>query len=424
MEKKVQVILALLMVLKEGLKDNDFLKLFSGNYSREVMDKHIDIFSSNSRQEINLNMAIVPILTSIEENGIALDFENLKQDKIDPLREELEILLQKPTLFGMKKDVGTYSWTKEVLEKNNYESKSIRDFKNEVDSENELLLDLKKVDQITKVIGTYERLKGTEKDGKIHTNFIPYSGLSGRMISHSPSTQNFPSDWKNYLKTLREGESVIELDLKNAEVLAIAKLSEEDKILEIMDKSDFYNNVACQIFGISEDRVTEIIRKTFKKVVNAINYGSGGAKIAEIINESGILSSELPPDQGGMIKNEYLDIFPKVKEYQKEQASTNILTTATGHVFNLQPSYKNISFGPQNLIATLMKKLLIALDEKGYTKNIINIVHDSIWVSCNDDILDDIKDIMSKVFCDLINSTDVEGIELIKATKLGGNGNV
>ena len=55
-----------------------------------------------------------------------------------------------------------------------------------------------------------------------------------------------------------------------------------------------------------------------------------------------------------------------------------------------------------------MKKLLIALDEKGYTKNIINIVHDSIWVSCNDDILDDIKDIMSKVFCDLINSTDVE----------------
>ena len=55
------------MVLKEGLKDNDFLKLFSGNYSREVMDKHIDIFSSNSRQEINLNMAIVPILTSMKK---------------------------------------------------------------------------------------------------------------------------------------------------------------------------------------------------------------------------------------------------------------------------------------------------------------------------------------------------------------------
>jgi len=429
-KKEVQALLALMIVInnqvkkkinekiKGGIKNEVLLKLFSNDYSREVIDKYINSFPDSSKEEIKLNLDICPILTNIEDNGISLNFDATNKDIIEPLENKLNSFLEKPKLHGTKEKIGTKDWVKKVLRKNNYNSKSIKDFEKEVNSDNELLKDLKEIDKITGTIGIYERLKAVEINEKIHTNFLPYSGLSGRIVSHYPSTQNFPSEWKKYLKPLREGEKIFEIDLRSAEILTLAKITQETKVFDIITKRDFYKYVTSKIFDIKEEEVTDTQRKVMKKVINAINYGVGVEGLTKIIHES--TKSKVSYEDGKAVKDEYFNLFPKFKEYQKKQSEITELKTFSGHIFKVDASYKHISFEPQNIIATLIKDLLIALDEVNYTKNIINIVHDSIWISSTHDIANEIKDIMEGIFGDLVEGTAVEGIELTKLTELGG----
>lgn len=431
-QKQLQIALALMLVtnnevneevnkkIKDKVKSVELLKLFSNNYSKKVIDECLNSFPSSSRAEIKLNVDTVSTLMDVENNGLNLDFEAINKDIIEPLKKDLNSLLEKAPLHYTREKVGTKYWIKGVLIKNNYNSKSIDEFVEEVNSDNELLKNLKEIEKIIGTIGIYERLKAVETNGRIHTNFIPYSGYSGRIISHSPSTQNFPSEWKKYLKPLRENEFLFEIDLKSAEIFGLAKVIDETKVFEIMAKKDFYKHTTSKIFGIKEEDVNDIQRKSMKKVINAINYGIGGVGIAEILNESGICKSKISNKQGEMIKEEYFNLFPKFKEYQKEQSKTTELETLSGHIFKVRPSYKHIAFKPQNMIATLMKDLLIAINQMGYTENIINIVHDSIWISSTSIIANDIKNLMEEIFGALVEGTLAEGIELTKLTELGG----
>lgn len=420
--KKVQIVLALLQMSKEGVRNEDLLRLVSNNFSPEVIQNLID--SLTSEEELEVNLKVIPVLNKVGENGINLDYTGLWKNFYKEKSEYLENLKNEISFQNYPGSPGSKSWCLKVVKTSYPEIITLEDIDNDKYENDPIIQKLKRAQAIRKELDLFESLKTKAELNKVHTSFIPYSGLSGRMVSYSPPTQNFPGTWKAYLLPLRKGEKVYELDTRNAEILALAWLTENKEVYKILAQGkDLYIYIASQIFSLEENEVSPLQRKVMKKIVNGITYGMGGKRIAKLLNTSQICKVEVDGNMGNQIKKMFFDLFPNFKDYQIAQTKTKNLETALGHEFEVVPSYKNIAFAPQNLIATLMKKSLIALFERGVIKNVINVVHDSVWVSSDEETVMIIKEVLEENLIELTRGTECEGIELVKITELGGGKN-
>lgn len=419
--KKIQVILALLQTSNEGIKNEQLARLITNNFSKEIIDKLISYLSTKSKDEVHENLEVNPALDEVERNGLKLDFDRLERTYTQKLKDDLEVLIKDPRFLNIVGKVGSFQWLKELSRANNYNINSFEDLDKDSYEDDVFIQKIKSVISIRNKLNCYDKIKDSSENGSIHTTYIPYQGLSGRIISHSPSIQNLPGYWKDYILPLREGEKVFELDIISAEIFALAWLAMEYKVYEILSKgNDFYTYVASKIFELEESKVSKELRKLIKIIINGITYGMGENTIADCFNKSGVSKFKISPDQGKLIKDKYFELFPKFREYQDTQKITTTLSTALGHKFSVQANYKNIAFGPQNLIATLMKKILKSLHENNLTKHVINIVHDSLWLSCKEEEMVQIKEIMELNLSELTLETKCEGLELIKINELGG----
>lgn len=419
--KKMQVILALLQTSNEGIKNEELARLITNNFSKEVIDKLIYDLSIRSKDEVDQNLEMIPVLEEVERNGLRLDLERLEKTEIQRLKDDLENLKKDPRFLKIVGKVGNFQWLKELSRMDNYNINSFEDLDKGSYEDDDFIQKVKRVISIVNKLNRYKQIKDSLENGGIHTTYIICQGLSGRIISHSPSIQNLPGYWKDYILPLREGEKVFELDIISAEILALAWLAREYKIYEILSEgSDFYTYVASKIFELEESKVSKELRKVMKIIINGITYGMGGSTIADCLNKSDVSKSKISPDQGNLVKEKYFELFPKFREYQDSQKIATTLSTALNHKFSVQANYKNISFGPQNLIATLMKKTLKSLHDNDLTKHVINTVHDSLWLSCKEEEMVQIKELMEVCLSELTLGTKCEGLELIKITELGG----
>ncbi|MGL5596261.1 MAG: DNA polymerase [Cetobacterium sp.] len=260
--------------------------------------------------------------------------------------------------------------------------------------------------------------------GIVKPQFHIWGTLSGRIITYSPSTQNFPEYFKGYLLTLNPEDNIYELDIISAEVLALAHLSQENKIFQLFKNgSDIYIYVATQLFDLNSDDITPEIRKISKKIVNGFNLGMGAHTLTEMLYKSGYIAS-LDINIAKQLKNKYFSLFPDIKAFQDKLKEATELTTYFGHKFNVKPSYKHIAFPAQNLIASLLKLIIIDLDTAGLWKHSLNIVHDSIWISCNEKTMLKIKQIMENRLSEILPEEfkTLPNFEAIKTTLLKKGG--
>ncbi|MGL6168563.1 MAG: DNA polymerase, partial [Fusobacteriaceae bacterium] len=241
---------------------------------------------------------------------------------------------------------------------------------------------------------------------------------------YSPSLQNLPSHYKNYILPLEEGHSIFELDVVSAEIIALGFISGENKIFEILsEKRDLYAFIGANVFSKTESEITPQMRKVIKGMTNGINLGMVGSSVAKLLNNEKIVLKKLTPRQGELIKQRYQNLFPRIKEYLKEIMESDRLCTAHGHIINTVPSYKNMSFPGQNLVAALLKDAIIQLNENNLFGNVLNIVHDSFIISCSEDQIEKFKFICQEVFMQMIPADfQDKNIDLLRLTKIERGG--
>lgn len=423
LKKKVKLFLALSQMSKEGVKNEEMLKLVSNNFSPEVVKNLVGSIEFDNELEVNLG--VIQPLIKVEENGLLIDFQKLKEEVYEDKNEYLENLKTQADFSNYPGNPGSESWCKEVLKTICGEVTKLENLSEDMCEDNPIFGEVKKARAMRKELDMFDNIKAKSENGKVHTVFLPYSGLSGRMVSYNPPIQNLPSVFKEYLISSNEDEELYELDIKNAEILALAWLTSNEEIYKIIAQGkDIYVYVASQVLNCNESEVSPLQRKVMKKIVNGITYGMGSERISQLLNKYQIFTVKVDKNVGEQVKEVFFELFPKLKEYQGEQTRTTQLETALGHKFNVKPSYKNISFGPQNLIALLMKKSLISLYEKGEINHVINIVHDSVWVQSDEETVVEIKKTLEENLLELTKGTECEGMELIKISKLGGSNNV
>ncbi len=291
-----------------------------------------------------VEMPLVPVLFTMEENGIALDKNILNRmsrelgEQITMLEGEIysragqkfninspaqlgAMLSEKLQIDAVKKKSGGYSTAADVLE-------GLRDVNPIIG----YILDYR---QLTKLKSTYvDALPElvNPKTGRIHTSFNQTRTTTGRLSSSDPNLQNIPIRDEQG-KRIREafiapaGSYLMGVDYSQIDLRALAHLSQDENLLDAFrHDEDIHAATAAQLYGVPPSQVTPAMRRLAKTVNFGVIYGMSGYGLEQ--------ATELSREEAGKFITAYFEKYPGVKKYlelTKEQArQTGYVQTILG----------------------------------------------------------------------------------------------
>ena len=283
-----------------------------------------------------LEMPLVDVLATLEQNGVIVDREELGkqearlQTRIDELIEEINAEamesigytfdLNSPkqlsaALFNkddgepeglgikpIKKTKTGYSTDAEVLEK----------LAADPDIETPIPTLILEYRQLTKLVSTY--LKALADDihpetGRIHASFHQTVASTGRLSSSDPNLQNIPirSDIGREIRkafVAPKDHQLITADYSQIELRILAHLSEDPALIAAFEAGeDIHQAVAAQINDIPLDEVTKDQRSGAKMVNFGIVYGVTPWGLARRLNISNAEATQIIDDYKAKFSN-------------------------------------------------------------------------------------------------------------------------
>lgn len=304
--------------IKEYLENCNYIFRLYKKYSEEINknDKTKDLF-------FNIEMSIVEVLLNMEENGILLDINYLKElssfyeEKIKNIEKYIfnitgdfnlnspkqlqEILFNKLNLNikGIKKIKTGISTASDELEK--LRDNLIEISENLAESNTSELKDnsanVEIIEILNKIIEyrEYQKLKTTYIDSlpkliwddkKIHTTFNQVITATGRLSSSDPNLQNIPirtEDGNKIRKAFiaREGYKLVGIDYSQIELRVIASLANEKTMIDSFKNNlDIHKVTASIVNNIKLEDVTKEQRRAAKAVNFGVIYGMGPRKLS------------------------------------------------------------------------------------------------------------------------------------------------
>ena len=259
--------------------------------------------------------------------------------------------------------------------------------------------------QVTKLHGTYAAALPlvADESGRIHTDFKQALTATGRLSSAEPNLQNIPIRTKMGRQMRKyfvapEGCSLIDADYSQIELRLLAHISGDYTMREsFIAGEDIHTKTAAAVFGISEDMVTEEMRKRAKAVNFGIVYGIGGFSLAKDIGTSVAEATKYIKNY----KMNYPDIDRYLDEVVKNAESDGYTTTAFGrrrYIPEINSQNGNMrAFGRriamnapiQGTAADIMKLAMLRVDEalkrEGLDARIVMQVHDELVIEVRDE---------------------------------------
>ncbi|WP_353096666.1 DNA polymerase I [Tissierella praeacuta] len=376
----------------------------------------------------NVELPLVEVLGSMEYYGFKIDVEELKKlgheydDEINSLTSEIydlagtefninspkqlgEILFDKLSLPVIKKTKTGYSTDAEVLDK-------LKDQHPVIDK-------VLRYRQIVKLKSTYidGLLNLINKDtNRIHSSFNQTITTTGRISSTEPNLQNIPirtDDGRKIRKAfIAENKDyvLVDADYSQIELRVLAHISKDPKLIEaFINNEDIHRKTASEVFDVSKEDVTPIMRSRAKAVNFGIVYG---------ISDYG-LSRDL--DISRKEAKEYIDNYLKnykmVKEYMKdiveegkEKGYVETILHRRRYIPELKAKNFNIkSFGERiamntpiqgsaaDIIKMAMVKVYNELKERNLKSRLILQIHDELIIETEKDEIEEVKNMMKDI---------------------------
>lgn len=279
-----------------------------------------------------LEMPLMPILASMEREGIAIDKEELKRQEL-ALEQELVLIeerihkmagrefnINSPRQVGeilfdelglddkaKKTKTGVYTTSEEVLEK--YRDK------------HPIVAEILEYRGYRKLLSTYIQALPELADsrGKIHSSFNQTVAATGRLSSSNPNIQNIPIRTPQG-RAIRaafvpnEGELFLSADYSQIELRLMAHFSCDPALIEAFAQGqDIHQATAARISGVSLEEVTSDMRRQAKTANFGIIYGVSAFGLAEQLAISRSEAKE--------IINNYFASYPSVERYMQEVVS-------------------------------------------------------------------------------------------------------
>ena len=370
----------------------------------------------------NIEFPLIKVLAKMEIEGIRVDakiLEDMKKDistKIEEVSKDIfllagetfniaspkqlgEILFDKLKLPFAKKNKTGYVTDANVLSKlTNYE----------------IVQKILEYRMLTKLYSTYLEgiLNSIANDGKIHTIYTQALTRTGRLSSIEPNLQNIPAR-NEFGRLIRkafipeEDSIILSSDYSQIELRVFAHLSEVKELIEAFNNNlDIHTKTAMDIFNVSIDNVTPLMRRQAKAVNFGILYGISSYGLSEDL--------KISPSEAKNFIDRYFERYPGIKEYMEKliddaylKGYSTTLMNRRRNIEELKNTNHNIrSMGErmalntpiQGTSADILKKAMIEIDNRFTKENLkskmLLQVHDELIFNVYNNELDKVKEIV------------------------------
>jgi len=280
-----------------------------------------------------VEMALIPVLVAMENNGILLDTDLLREMSLELGQELLRLEKEIYGSVGHQFNINSPQQLGKVLF-GELKLPQSRRTKTGYSTEASVMEALRGTHPIIDLILKYRqlsKLKSTyvdalpalinHKTGRVHTNFNQTGTATGRLSSSDPNLQNIPVRGETGSKIRKAiiappGAYLLSGDYSQIDLRVLAHLSQDPGLIAAFaHDEDIHATTASKLFGIPRDEVTPEMRRNAKTVNFGVVYGMSDYGLEQATN--------LSREEASQFITLYFEKYPKVKEYleaTKEQA--------------------------------------------------------------------------------------------------------
>ena len=361
-----------------------------------------------------MEMQVLPILTKMELTGIHLDSKELNNYNKELVRE---IGLIEQNIYkevGHEFNIASPKQLQTVLFEERH-LKAGKKTKTGYSTDTSVLEELALYDPVPRMILEYRELakinstyvetlpKLTDKDGRIHTDFVQTGTATGRLSCREPNLQNIPVRTEAGRKirsafTAPEGKVLISADYAQIELVVLAHLSSDKNMCKsFIEGTDVHKATAALIYGVAPDAVTPEMRRTAKTINFGVIYGMSSFRLANDLGISRTQAAQFIDNYFRM----YADVDRFIKETVASAEQTGKVTTIFGRsrpIIGINSRNKvekaaaeriAVNSPVQGSAADIVKKAMInvttALEETNSPARLLLQVHDELIFECPDD---------------------------------------
>ena len=362
----------------------------------------------------DVEMKLVPILAEMELTGIHLDSEVLEEYNKELTygieKAEKDIYLEAGEVFNIAspKQLQAVLFEKRGL-------KPGKKTKTGYSTDTSVLEELAHQDSLPKMILEYRELSKlqstyvetlpamTDKEGRIHTNFIQTGTATGRLSCRDPNLQNIPvkNEAGRRIRsafTAPKGKILISADYAQIELVVLAHLSKDKNMRNaFINGNDVHKATAALIFGVPEEQVTPQMRRTAKTINFGVIYGMSAFRLANDL--------EIPRTQAAQFIQNYFETYSSINDFIKNTIQfaeqNGYVETIFGRkrpITNINSRNKLEKAGAERIAvntpvqgsaADIVKKAMIDVEEALFKKangaKLLLQVHDELILECPDE---------------------------------------
>ena len=274
-----------------------------------------------------IEMPLMPVLAEMEEAGVMIDTEGLKETSRLFTEQMLALEKEIHAEAGIDFNISSPKQVGEVLfDRLKLDSKAKKTKTGQYVTNEEVLEALRRKHPIVGKILDYRGLKKllstyidalpqliNKETGHIHTSFNQTVTATGRLSSSNPNLQNIPvrdAQGKEVRKAFipYPGQLFFSADYSQIELRIMAHLSQDPNLIEaFLEGNDIHAATAAKIFKKPIGEVTSDERRKAKTANFGIIYGISAFGLAERMGVSRTEAKQLI--------DEYFQTYPGVREY-------------------------------------------------------------------------------------------------------------
>ncbi len=293
---------------------------------KQILEKEISV---NGLEKLfyEIEMPLMKVLAAMEQNGVRIDSEALKQSSEILTREMLSMEKEIHEMAGYEFNVSSPAQVGEILfDRLKLDEKAKKTKTGQYSTSEDVLEKIRSKHPIIGKILDYRGLKKllstyidalpmliNHKTGKVHTSFNQTVTSTGRLSSTNPNLQNIPirdAQGKEIRKAFIPDAGCVFLsaDYSQIELRIMAHLSGDVNMLEAFNSGhDIHTATAAKIFKVALSEVNSDMRRKAKTANFGIIYGISTFGLAERLN--------IPRAEAKELIDGYFNTYPDVKRY-------------------------------------------------------------------------------------------------------------
>jgi len=276
----------------------------------------------------NIEIPLVPVLASMELEGVKLDSAALHDYSAELLKEikvlESGIFENAGTTFNIAspKQLGEILFDRMKVSENPRKTATKQystgeDILSRLVNKHPIIQKILDYRSLTKLKSTYVDVLPTlvsKRDGRIHTSYNQAVAATGRLSSNNPNLQNIPirtekgREIRKAFVPRNENYLLLSADYSQVELRIIAYLSrDKEMISDFRSGLDIHAATAAKVYGVNLEEVTRDMRRNAKAVNFGIIYGMSAFGLSERLN--------IPRKEATDIIQQYFSRYTGIRTY-------------------------------------------------------------------------------------------------------------